>query len=147
MLEKRVCPNGVVCLISPLLESAGIPHAFSTRIGGVSHGAFASLNLGNPQAAVRDSESNIAENYLRLFAGLGITGRSSASVHQVHGREIVTLRRGDPPPHGKQANALLSDNPGFALSIRTADCVPILIGEKDRAHRGGRSCRMARGGR
>lgn len=130
MLQKRACQNGVVCMISPLLESAGIPHAFSTRLGGVSQGPFASLNLGNPQGAVRDDEANIFENYLRLLGAANLSGRQLCRVHQVHGREIVVMQHGDSPPSDRQADALVTDDSGFALSIRTADCVPILIGER-----------------
>lgn len=130
MLQTRTHANGVVTIGSTILESAGVPHAFSTRIGGVSHGAFASLNLGNPQGAIRDSEANIHENYLKLFAALGLSGRVLCRVHQVHGRALVTLRNGDAPPTGQQADGLITDSRAFTLSIRTADCVPILIAAK-----------------
>lgn len=130
MLEKRTHPNGVVAIHSSLLESAGIPHAFSTRVGGVSHGAFASLNLGNPQGAIRDTEANLHENYLRLFAALHLTGRTLCRVHQVHGRDLLTLRDTDAPPAGHHADGLITDSPRFTLSIRTADCVPILIASR-----------------
>ncbi len=130
MLTRREFDNGVVCLISPLLESAGIPHGFSTRIGGVSTGPFASLNLGNPQGDVRDSDSNIRENYLRLFAALQLNGRELARVHQVHGNRVLTLRHGEAAPKGEQADGLLTDNADLVLSIRTADCVPVLIGDR-----------------
>ena len=130
MLQKRVCENGVVCLVSPLLERAAIPHAFSTRVGGVSQGPFASLNLGNPQGVLRDDEANIRENYARLLDAANLSGRPICRVHQVHGRTIVMVRHGDALPNHTQADALVTEEPEFALSIRTADCVPILIGEK-----------------
>ena len=129
MLQKRVCPNGVVCRVSPILESAGISHAFSTRLGGLSRGAFAALNLGNPPGAIRDDQANLHENYLRLLIAANLGGRQLRRLHQVHGREIVVLRRGDALSE-PQADALLTEEPEFALSIRTADCAPILIGEK-----------------
>ena len=129
MLQKRVCPNGVVCRVSPILESAGISHAFSTRLGGVSRGAFAALNLGNPQGAMRDDLANIHENYLRLLIAANLSGRQLRRLHQVHGRAIVLLHCGDALSE-PQADALLTAEPEFALSIRTADCAPILIGEK-----------------
>jgi YfiH family protein len=131
MLEKRTYPNGVVAFISPLLQAAGVRHAFSTRMGGVSRGAFASLNLGNPSGSpIRDADANITENYNRLFDAIGLKDRQLCRVHQVHGRELVTLRESDAPPHGKQADALLTDSRQLTLSIRTADCVPILVADK-----------------
>lgn len=130
MLQQRTFENGVVGFVSPLLERCGVPHAFSTRIGGVSSGAFESLNLGNPSGTpIRDSDAHITANYQRLFAALGLTGRQLCRVHQVHGREVVTLRPGDTPPHGVQADALLTDSPELTLSVRTADCVPILAAD------------------
>jgi purine-nucleoside/S-methyl-5'-thioadenosine phosphorylase / adenosine deaminase len=131
MLEKRTYPNGVVAFVSPLLAAAGVPHAFSTRVGGVSKGAFDSLNLGNPSGSpIRDADANITANYNRLFEAVGLRGRQLCRVHQVHGRELVLLRPGDTPPHGKQADALLTDSPEMTLSIRTADCVPILAADR-----------------
>ena len=129
MLHAITYANGVVCFRSELLDAAGVPHAFSTRIGGISDGIFSSLNLGNPTGPIRDSETNISENYRRLLAAIGIQDRQLCRVQQVHGREIVTLKHGDTPPSGKQADGLLTDNPSFVLSIRTADCVPILLSD------------------
>lgn len=130
MLEPRTHPNGVVTIQSTLLARAGVRHGFSTRIGGVGRGAFESLNVGNPQGAIRDADANIEENYRRLFEAVGLAGRRLCRVHQVHGREVVTLRKGDEPPAGKQADALLTDDPALVVSVRTADCVPILVTEK-----------------
>jgi YfiH family protein len=47
---------------------------------------------------------------------------------QVHGRDVVTLRRGEPLPQGRPAaDALVSDVPGIAVAVRAADCVPLLV--------------------
>src|SRR3954471_7168776 len=90
MLRRRTAANGVVFYGSPLLERLGVPHAFSTRIGGVSEGAFASLNLGNP-SGVTDSSDSIAENYRRLLEAAGCGGKSRRSVFQVHGANVVWM--------------------------------------------------------
>ena len=135
MLQKMTLNNGVLCYRSSLLEDCGVVHAFSTRIGGVSHGAFASLNLGNPSGtAIRDAQQNITENYGRLLAGLGLTGKKLCRVHQVHGTGILPVQQGDTPPLAQQADALLTQAPEFILSIRTADCVPILVADSTGRH-------------
>ena len=86
MLQRRIAPNGVVYYASPLLEQVGVPHAFSTRIGGVSPAPFDSLNLGNPNGCdVRDDYDRVWENYLLLQAAAGCDGRELCRVHQVHG--------------------------------------------------------------
>ena len=85
MLERVVCANAVVIYRSPLLAAAGVPHAFSTRVGGVSAGPFASLNLGNPGGCpTQDDDANIAENYRRLHDAIGCAARRRVFAHQVH---------------------------------------------------------------
>lgn len=112
-----------------------VPHAFSTRHGGVSEGMFASLNFGNPSDLPlddRDTVSNIAENYRRLLAAIGAEGRKVREVHQVHGAEVVVHERGEsyPKPDPK-ADALVTDDPGCMIAVRVADCVPVLFASGD----------------
>ena len=75
LLERVVSDGGPIYYVSPLLREAGVPHAFSTRKGGVSSGPFDSLNLGNPGGEIRDERANIAENYTRLLDAAGLSGR------------------------------------------------------------------------
>ena len=70
-----------------------VPHAFSTRIGGISAEPFAALNLGNPSEGPQDSRENIAENYRRLHAAIGCETTPRAWVRQVHGRRVELLER------------------------------------------------------
>src|SRR5437764_14293142 len=88
MLQRRTSENGVGYYVSPLLEEWNVPHAFTTRRGGVSSGPFASLNLGNPSGEVRDSMENIEANYKRVLEALGCGRRQRCSVHQVHGAQV-----------------------------------------------------------
>lgn len=138
MLERIEGPNGVVFYESPLLREAGVPHAFSTRRGGVSEGVFASLNLGNPNGApVQDSPENIAENYRRLLRAIGCEERRFVFAHQSHGARVVDPARDaqtDTVYGGcelGQADALTTDDPGVLVSVRVADCVPVLIASTD----------------
>jgi len=116
---------------------AGVPHGFSTRIGGVSGGVFASLNLGNPSdlpPEERDPPGNIRENWARILAAAGCAGRELVEVHQVHGAEVRVCRRGGAAHAGARdtkADALVSDDPGRALGIRVADCAPVLVAAGD----------------
>ncbi len=132
MLEARTDSNGLTWLACPLLERLGVPHAFSTRLGGVSAGPFASLNLGNPaQNAAADSDANIAENYRRLLAATGLAGRSLCRVHQLHSDRALVIRPGEPHDNALQADALVTSDPATIVSIRTADCVPLLLSSSD----------------
>lgn len=124
--------TGIAYYISPLLMQAGVPHGFSTRVGGISSAPFDSLNLGNPQGAeVQDDWNRIAENYRRFQNAIGAGGRERCWVHQVHGGDVVVVRRDHEFSQGARADALLSDDPNRLLSIRVADCVPILIATND----------------
>lgn len=135
MLHLTPHPTGPLLLLSPLLQQAGIPHAFSTRIGGVSTGPFASLNLGNPNGhPIQDPEPNLTENYRRIMSAANLATRTLSRVHQVHGNIIHHLNPGDPAPSGIKADGLFTSCPDYALSVRTADCVPILLASRDGKH-------------
>jgi polyphenol oxidase len=128
MLERRVASNGVTFYASPLLEGMGVPHAFSTRLGGISHAPFDSLNLGNPNgSAVQDDYENVWENYRRLQAAAGCAGRELCHVHQVHGSEVVRAVAGRAFDMSAKADALVGSDLARVLSVRVADCVPILL--------------------
>lgn len=112
-------------LRSRLLEEHGFVHAFSTREGGVSVGAFASLNLGR---TVGDDPAAVAENGRRFLAALGSPRLFEAS--QVHGRDVVEV--GAAPIDAVrrvEADALVARRAGDAVGVRTADCVPILLAD------------------
>jgi polyphenol oxidase len=128
MLERRTASNGVTYYASPLLERTGVPHAFSTRLGGVSTGPFRSLNLGNPNGcAVQDDSGHVRENYRRLHAACGCDRRELCHAHQVHGAAVVRAEAGRAFDTSVKADALVGSDPARVLSVRTADCVPILL--------------------
>jgi YfiH family protein len=128
MLERRTGSNGVIFYASPLLERLGVPHAFSTRIGGVSEGPFRSLNLGNPSGcAVQDDSAHVRENYRRLQAACGCGGRELCYVHQVHGAGVVRAEEGRGVDTSAKADALVGSDRAKTLSVRVADCVPVLV--------------------
>lgn len=149
MLERKVYPNGVVVYLSPLLKEAKVRHAFSTRVGGVSTGAFASLNLGNPSAsdsAPQDEGENIAENYRRMQEAISCPrGTMRAWVRQVHGRNVELIEREPENEYAETveaevrdrfsgqtaADGLVSVVPGVLISVRVADCVPVLLASED----------------
>ena len=112
----------------PLLVSrrmpAGFRHGFTTRQGGVSAPPFDALNLGWNWG---DDRACVSENHRRLLAASGASAMYRA--HQVHGIRILRVSRGDDPMTvaAEQADGLVSDEPGLALSVHVADCTPILM--------------------
>jgi YfiH family protein len=127
-MERRVASNGVVYYASPLLERIGVPHGFSTRLGGSSPPPFDSLNLGNPNGCARqDDYERIYANFDRFQSAVGVGGRKRCWVYQVHGGHVVEVERGEPFENGPRADALVSDDPTRVMSVRVADCVPVLL--------------------
>jgi YfiH family protein len=132
MLQRCTAPNGVVYYASPLLEAVGVPHAFSTRIGGLSRTPFDSLNLGNPNGApAQDDYANVWANYRLLQDACGCGGRELLRAHQVHGKGVAIAEAGRPFDLAIKADALVSQDAARVVSVRVADCVPVLIASDD----------------
>jgi purine-nucleoside/S-methyl-5'-thioadenosine phosphorylase / adenosine deaminase len=94
---------------------------FSTRIGGVSEGAFASLNLGRK---LGDDLERVDENRRRLCAEVAADPDRLAMNYQVHG---ATANRAVAGGRGAHGDALWTDEPGVPMLALTADCVPIAL--------------------
>jgi hypothetical protein len=102
----------------------GLPHGFFTRRGGVSSGAFASLNCS---LSGRDDPAHVAENRRRAAAALG--GVRLVGAWQVHGIAVATVDAPWPDDARPQADALVTSRPGMGLAIVTADCAPVLFAD------------------
>lgn len=113
-------------VISRRLEAAGFVHAFSLRQGGVSEGVFASLNLGR---SVGDDPARVEQNHRLLAADLGLERTEIVQAHQVHGVSVWTLENQSGPVSQamRTADALVSREK--AVGVRTADCLPLLLGD------------------
>ena len=70
-----------------------------------------------------------AGDLARLARAVGASG--AAMLAQVHGRDVVTIHPEDAaPPSGTRGDILVSRHPALAVAVRTADCVPLLIGDR-----------------
>ena len=122
--------NGVVYHASEAFAAAGgVVHGFASRLGGVSTGDFAQLNLGIKRD---DSRENVRENYARFCAAIGADRDSLVMTHQVHSDDVRTASRADvladlldPIPY--ETDGLVTDQPGLCLVIYYADCIPVLL--------------------
>lgn len=77
-------------------------------------------------------EPSIDADYARVGLALAVPGARVVRVRQVHGRTVAVVRKGDDRVSGVEADAIVSTDPGWAVSVRTADCVPILIADRHR---------------
>jgi hypothetical protein len=97
-------------------------YSFTKRTGGVSHGAFASLNLGTH---VGDVEADVLRNREILSQSVGPT----QYMNQVHGNRIALIEEvTDEVP---TADALVTGIPGITLAVMVADCIPLLLSSKE----------------
>ncbi|MDN3922842.1 peptidoglycan editing factor PgeF [Roseateles violae] len=95
----------------------------STRAGGVSQGAHASMNIGR---AVEDDPAAVAENRAIVSRALGA---SAIFMPQVHGVEVLRLRpeHAEPGATIPAADASVSTDPALGVAIQVADCLPVLF--------------------
>ena len=124
--------EGVRVLVCAPLEQDGFANGFSTRLGGVSPMPHDALNLAGFN---EDPAEHILENrrrFLKLFSGQWtLTG-----CWQVHGADVRLVKdesAAQPDPNvlgdAVYCDALVSNVPRILLGVKTADCVPILIGD------------------
>lgn len=132
-------------------EAISVPHCFTTRLGGVSTGSLASLNLGMHRG---DDPANVAENFRRLGAVLGFSAEDLVLTRQTHSDIVRRVGRADCAgiDHREypECDALITNEPGVTLMIFTADCTPLLLhdpvtGAVGAAHAGWRGTAKAIG--
>ncbi|WP_048440863.1 peptidoglycan editing factor PgeF [Caenimonas sp. SL110] len=97
----------------------GVRALCTTRAGGVSVGAYASLNLGDH---VADDEAHVAANR-KIFSGA--LDAHPVFLKQVHGWHVEVLDADT--PDGTQADGCVTSGRGIACTIMVADCLPILF--------------------
>jgi len=121
--EERVhTPNGVALLL--LFRDLPALHCgLSLRSGGVSEQPFASLNLGG---STPDRPAAVAENRRRFYHAAELDPSQVARMHQVHGAQVATVSKaGDVG----EADGLVTREPGLALLVTAADCLPVFLAD------------------
>lgn len=108
-------------------EIPGLWHGFAGKIGGVSKGPHASLNFSYK---VGDDPAAVDENWRRLRRVIG-SDTQVARVRQVHGGDVVVRTR-DNASQFPHADGMVTAEAGLVLGILSADCVPILMIDRER---------------
>ncbi len=108
---------------------SGSAHCFSTRLGGVSQGQWAALNLGHRRG---DDLENVVKNYEILGSAVGFTPAQTVFPAQRH-TDVIRAVTEDNCGEGlfretpEICDGQITDRPGVALVAFSADCTPILL--------------------
>lgn len=123
--------GGLIYMRSTLIPAR---HAFTTRCGGVSKGAFSSLNLGSNRG---DESEAVRENYRRVCALMGADIDGCAVTKQVHGNTVRLVTAADKHrcmgavPY--EADGLVTSEKHLPIMCFVADCVPVLLFDAESA--------------
>jgi YfiH family protein len=79
---------------------------------------------------LRFRDASVPDDYRRLAAYFGVDPSAVVNVRQVHGREVLVPTGGQLPPAGAEADAIVTTQPGLLLTVRVADCVPVLLADR-----------------
>ncbi len=125
----EITSAGVTYLAFPALEETGlVRHAFSTRLGGVSKGPYATMNFSFTRG---DNPDDVQENYTRMARALGVKKERMVLTWQTHTTNVRVVTEED---EGKgivkerdyqDVDGLLTNRPGVTLVTFFADCVPL----------------------
>ncbi|KIC13922.1 peptidoglycan editing factor PgeF [Leisingera sp. ANG-DT] len=103
-----------------------VRHGFFTRKGGASSGIYRGLNCG---LGSTDQREAVQINRNRVAAAMEVPPEHLNAVHQVHSADVQVVK--EPSQERPQADAMVTNVPGLALSILTADCQPVLFSDPD----------------
>ncbi len=121
---KRLTHNDLAYYQFDSLESSGLHHGVFTRLGGVSAAPYKSLNLSR---STGDALEPVRENRRRMLETFDLRPEETLTswlVHGNHARIVTTADLGQDDVH---ADAMATNTRGLALTLRFADCVPILF--------------------
>ncbi len=132
---KQKHKNKVEYYQSTLFLQHNIPHMFTIRNTGVSRGCFGSLNMAVGAGDITDTHANVNQNYDLAAEVFGLGKEDICRSHQTHSSrvELVDLsHKGvgiSKDPFLQGVDGLVTKDNSLILSVRTADCVPILLAD------------------
>ncbi|MBI5566342.1 MAG: peptidoglycan editing factor PgeF [Chloroflexi bacterium] len=112
-----------------LASAPELYHGVFTRAGGVSRAPFASLNLSR---SVGDEAVAVTENNRRMLAVFDMQPDQATTAWLVHGRSVAVVDRADAGHYRTNVDAILTRERGLALTMRFADCVPVVVYDRVR---------------
>jgi polyphenol oxidase len=122
---KRQSLDGLVFYqFDGLAHYPDLYHGAFTRLGGVSRAPFESLNLAR---SVGDDVPSVQENNRRMLRVFDMTPDRATTVWLVHGKAVAMMTHADAGTYRQGCDALITRERGLALTMRFADCVPIVF--------------------
>ena len=121
---KRLTSGGMAWYQFDSLSANGLRHGVFTRLGGVSEGQYHSLNLSR---STGDAVEPVRENRRRMLGSFGLQPDEALTSWLVHGNHVRMVSQADLGQDDVHADAMVTNTPGLALTLRFADCVPILF--------------------
>ena len=114
---------GVPLLVSPLLEETGIvKQGFSTKLGGVSKGECATMNISTTRG---DDPEAVNENRRRLAAAIGVEERKMVYTNQTHTTSVAVVDETNYGETMPETDGMITNVSGLCLVTFYADCVPL----------------------
>ena len=110
-----------------LEELNNIKHCFFSKKGGVSKDIYDSLNCG---LGSNDKKENVLKNLSVVSKKIGVSKNNLFTMNQTHSNKVVVINKNNQETKRVNADALITNVKNIAISVLTADCVPILIYEK-----------------
>ena len=109
-------------------DGISCPHCFTTKLGGVSTGVMAGMNIA---IKLDETEENVTKNFEILGDALGFAISDLVLTRQIHSDIVRTVTRKDCNGcfhrNYPECDALITNDPGVALTVFTADCTPLLF--------------------
>jgi len=106
-----------------------IKHGFFNRLGGKSKGIYSSLNCGPGSS---DSKKNIINNLKIVCKKINTSYKRLILLNQIHSNKFHYVSKSHKFKKKLKGDALITDSKKIAIGILTADCVPILIYDKNK---------------
>lgn len=126
-------------ILSTLLsEIPGLTHVFTTRLGGISEGPFASMNLKYPvgDQDEPDGHARVRQNRQRVCDHLGLPLENLVAAQQVHGKRVQIIGRQERGTGAfaqedgiPDTDGLITAERAIPLMAMTADCLPVLMAD------------------
>lgn len=121
--EKTV--DEVPYLSYPILERTGmVKHGFSTRLGGVSTGHCATMNISTTRG---DDPKAVEENRRRIAKAIGVKTEDLTYTNQTHTTNVAVVGAKDRGKRFMETDGMVTNVPGICLVTFYADCVPLFF--------------------